>query len=397
MEDFGRAAGWLDAELEAQGNFLLGLAAIAGAVLLRRKGMLRPEDAVPLSKVTFNLLFPCMLFAKIWKSELSLTSLWRVGAVSTVVNVVQAALVHLSARWVPQEGGLRGQWVFCMSGSNIGFTYPLLLAARGLPSGVFSAVVIWDLAGNAPVILVLNYVTAALMAPKGKMQAVSEPTGDAEAGVPSGAASADAPGLAKEAPCGGVGGPVCTSTSESGTPASPQQVELDFGVVPSVSLGSRPRPCERLGAGVMLWRIATNMPLLAEVLAVVVNVSGIRVPKSIDSLAEGLGQPFGVLLFLLIGVNLVWATVKPQLGRVFVVVVARLCVGGAIAAIVCGLGVLPEGPARQAALFALFCPISGLAMSYALDFGYDGSLQAALMVTSNMVSFVILWALIAFF
>jgi len=154
-----------------------------------------------------------------------------------------------------------------------------------------------------------------------------------------------------------------------------------------------------VGAGGFSWgrmfkRTMTNAPLLAEVFALAVNLSGVQVPTSVDSVLEALGEPCSILLFVLVGMNLVWSSIKPQLGQVFKILAGRFLIVGPLTVALMYSGLLPTTVMRQACLFVMVCPVNGLGMSYTLDFGYNRSLQAALMATSNSVSFVALCLLI---
>lgn len=145
-----------------------------------------------------------------------------------------------------------------------------------------------------------------------------------------------------------------------------------------------------VGAGGFSWgrmfkRTITNAPLLAEVFALAVNLSGVQVPTSVDSVLEALGEPFSILLFVLVGMTLAWSSFKPQLGQVFKILAGRFLIFGPLTVALMYSGLLPTTVMRQACLFVMVCPDSGLGMSYTLDFGHNRSLQAPLMATSNCV------------
>jgi len=84
----------------------------------------------------------------------------------------------------------------------------------------------------------------------------------------------------------------------------------------------------------------------------------------------------------------------PQLGPILSVVLGRLTVGVVLGGVLLVPGAMPSSSMLKGALIALFCPVSGVSMKYVLDFGYDSSLQAATMSTSNVLSLLILAGLI---
>lgn len=51
--------------------------------------------------------------------------------------------------------------------------------------------------------------------------------------------------------------------------------------------------------------------------------------------------------------------------------------------------------ARNAILFGICCPVSGMSMNWVIESGYDRTLQAAVTAVSNTVSLILLWIVLA--
>eukprot|EP00401_Gymnodinium_catenatum_P012833 CAMPEP_0117477424 /NCGR_PEP_ID=MMETSP0784-20121206/10818_1 /TAXON_ID=39447 /ORGANISM="" /LENGTH=98 /DNA_ID=CAMNT_0005271731 /DNA_START=312 /DNA_END=604 /DNA_ORIENTATION=+ len=95
--------------------------------------------------------------------------MWRLAVAASVLSAIQFIIVKIIARFVhakTQHRAFTGQWTFCMMGSNLGFTFPLVLAVPELADTVFPALVVWDFAGNAPITLVVNYLSAKMYSPE---------------------------------------------------------------------------------------------------------------------------------------------------------------------------------------------------------------------------------------
>jgi hypothetical protein len=186
---------------------------------------------------------------------------------------------------------------------------------------------------------------------------------------------------------------VCTRRALSRT----QTADIELGLKASAgSLESSKhttRTTSRLVIMVVM-RVLTNIPLLFQTAGLVWNVAGLKLPGAADELFEAIGQPFGVLFFIVIGMNLSWATIRNRARKVLVMIPTRILIHGLLMLIVWLLPVLQEGYVRKAAFIALCCPIGGITMAYTMDYGFDGGLQAAMMSVSNIISFALLLAAI---
>lgn len=140
----------------------------------------------------------------------------------------------------------------------------------------------------------------------------------------------------------------------------------------------------------VLGKVSTNAPFVCQVAGLLINVSGLKLANSIDSVLESIAQPFSVLLFMIIGLNLRWTTIGKNFKNVVYTVPVRVAIHAILLFLVWASGVLPDKQYQQAAVIALCCPVGGLTMAYTLDFGFNAGLQAALMSVTNVVSFVLL-------
>jgi len=453
-------ATWLDVNIQEQKNFVLGFLCAVAAILLRSCGFIRSADAAPIAKLTFNFCFPALLFVKVAKAELKL-ELWRVALASLCVNGLLVLIVVGLSRCVSSSKGFRGQWMFCTMGGNIGFTYPIVLAAKHLHKSVFPSLVIWDLAANMEICFILNFAVAICYSPGGsdnerakladssvetsetlsvpnqmvqvghstevhaneaiqlqsetsamdrsvldevrpesrscpqgchtELQTDSalpqEVTGSPDISVAAGVTSGPSPGVQTAATS--CGARVCTRPALDRTQT--RDVELGLKAISgSIEPSKHPaRTTTTLVLKVMLG-VLTNIPLFFQISGLCLNLSGVKLPRAADELLESIGQPFTVLFFIVIGMNLNWSTIRKRARSVSVIVPTRVLIHGLLMLIALVLPLLQEGYARKAALIALCCPMGGITMAYTLEYGFDSGLQAATMSVSNIISFAFL-------
>eukprot|EP00931_Biecheleriopsis_adriatica_P018738 TRINITY_DN13012_c0_g1_i1.p1 TRINITY_DN13012_c0_g1~~TRINITY_DN13012_c0_g1_i1.p1 ORF type:complete len:434 (+),score=89.91 TRINITY_DN13012_c0_g1_i1:90-1391(+) len=425
------AGSLLASELHVQRKFLHGLLFIGIAICMRWQKLILPQDSLAMSKVAFSLFLPSLLFAKVWKAPLP-SSLWHVALVSFFVHMLLVCLVVLVSRFIPQiskEKGFRGQLMISLMGSNIASVYPFVLANEDLQNQVFSALVVWDMAGNSIIILLVNKLVAARCAPpdiqeeeSSQMMSSSQTSSTGPPAQVLGASEASQE--ARSRACSSIGN--SQSAEEEGVQpeieveTEPPEPKISMGSVDGESLsarhgarrsttliisnlvlastGSLDLSCLHKGGSLMkscLSKTLSNVPLVAQVAALAINISGARLPEQVDEFVEILGQPYTVLFFLLIGLNLSWKVIRPRLRIVLLVLFYRLLLAGLLGTFVwLTPGVLPSVEARQAAVFGLVSPMSGLSMGYAIMYGYDRGLQAALNTASSLVSFAALCCLI---
>lgn len=427
--------GWIEMELQAQRRFFIGFVSICAACLLRWRGCLKPEDSGPLAKLVFNLFFPALLFAKMSKAELS-ADLWNVAFASLSIHVCMIIIVTGLSRFVPLQSGFRGQWMISVLGANIGFMYPMILAAGDLAKDVFPPLVIWDIAGNTFVNFFLNSAVALMYSPLHESDGMHPPDGlvDAIGIVPTGSpstygrrSSASSQRTSQsETAAGSTGG--CELGTELGPelPIAVEAVGQDGelvatagGEAPMQSLSSLNRvyssfvlalaegtemfPSRLRAEGKkraaiirkILVHAATSPPLLAVFGALLANLQGWRFSPGTEGILDGMGEPFGCLFFIVVGLNLRIPSAQKAWRQLRLILVGRMVLNGLVLALIWGTDIVQQGPSRLAVTMALCCPVSGMVMSYVMDMGYDRSLQAAVTGITNIISLVLLYVLLS--
>lgn len=411
---------WIQTQMHAQRKFLHGALCVLFAVGLRWTKVLKPADSAVLSKVTFQLMLPFLLFASIWKAPLS-ADLWRVGVSSFVTHSALILVVLCLAPFVFKEGSFRGQCIMSMLGNNLAFAYPLVLAVEEFRDTLFPALVVWDVCGNAITVLVVNYIIAYSYAPPPEKNAQEEKeimmtrrpsstepvrrntaefrTESVRPGEPTvigrsmskgSSDEANTKGKPKPHQAWGPGEAVVSNQVEyvdSVLPGEPNLLEANSAATssPSSGLNSIGKAARRL-----IWKLCTNPQILAISLALVVNCTGIHIPDVIDEFCGIMGQPFSVLFFVVLGLNLEWAVIRPRMPWVLSIIGARLVLGGALAAANWVLPLVQDENSKKGVLLGLMCPASGMTLGYSLNFNYDARLQAVLITNSNVISFMML-------
>jgi predicted permease len=300
-------------------------------------------------------------------------------------------------------------------GCNIGFTYPILLSVPSLAKAIFPVVLVWDLAGNLWIVMCVNYVVAIQYSPLHEdTQPLTSQSGEAQTGdispatigavseidvtVSEGAESAAAEGCPRSLGNASQEGrsnrsAVHKSMTRSSSAFFAASALMEAGVVSSA------RTSEKNGVGLreILFKLFTNIPLVAMFVALLINKSGAHLPKPMHDILYNLGQPFNVLFFFLIGLNTVWLMIRPRLGLVAKIMLVRITIYAFLAAGIWSLPFLTDPAMRHGALFGLCCPVSGMVMSFVIDLGYNRGLQAALQTCTNVTSLAALWFLLSLF
>eukprot|EP00929_Paragymnodinium_shiwhaense_P022767 TRINITY_DN14447_c0_g1_i1.p1 TRINITY_DN14447_c0_g1~~TRINITY_DN14447_c0_g1_i1.p1 ORF type:complete len:446 (-),score=66.06 TRINITY_DN14447_c0_g1_i1:302-1501(-) len=395
-------------ELETQKRFAHGFMIMFLAVVLKHLGIVKTADAPSISKVTFNLIFPALLFSGVAAIDLSPELVW-VAATSTLFHATIVLVVYVLCKRCTTEDGMRGQWMFTLQGYNGGLAYPFLLASEGLRHTVFPRFVAWDLAGNSMICFGINLVIAMSFAPAKSIadddspSAPASPSGDAMLAsvdkVSDGSSARPSQDIEKNGDC-----------SPSPTPQSVGMHQIEDALAMEGGGGTESRFTKRYGGKLSLSQdtqrrldvaktatkaIMKNLPLVAQLLGLSLKLMGVAVPRYALDFLEAVGQPFALLLFFLIGLKVEWALIKPHVYTAGRMLLSKYALYGIVGGLFSLSPTLKDTLSQQMLLFACCCPVGGITMSYALDYGYRSSLQAALLVTSNIVSFMILWALVS--
>ena len=171
--------------LTANKNFFDLACIFVVGLVFRRKGLLRKKEVDALSRLCFNVCgaasrgrgaplarralrrcFPALLFASIVETEID-GALWLVPCASFPFHALYAALVLAAAPrcFAEDDENFMGILLSCL-GQNYGLVYPLILGTSLRDTNAFAAVVLFDLAGNAILILIFNDFLAARRAPR---------------------------------------------------------------------------------------------------------------------------------------------------------------------------------------------------------------------------------------
>lgn len=450
---------WLVAQVQEQKMFVFSFLCLFAAIGLKMMGVIKMSDSAGVSKMAMSLMFPPLVFAGVYKADLQ-PDLWRVAVASTLFHTLLITITLVSARRQPLRDGIRGQWILCSQGTNMGVVYPFLLAS-GLRDSIFPRFMMWDLAGNAPTNLIVNLIVAMTMAPGNQLPeklqeplspsaeaSVKKASDDLEAGEGSSGACqpcvrrASTGSLSSASTCleesvqdpesparrvlssqdlvSGEGsssgyskedeshegsysefGP-SSNRSADASQESAQKCEGGIAVATDGKEAGATTRCScasRLGnLGFALGKkLAKNLPFVAQILALTAKFSGFTVPTLALDFCESISAPFGLILFFIIGLNLDIEVIRPHLGRMFKVLATRTVVYAALGGLIASLPILTEAASFQTMLLALVCPVSGVGMGYALEYGYNSSVHAAVLVVSNMVSFSVIWGLMAMY
>eukprot|EP00929_Paragymnodinium_shiwhaense_P032088 TRINITY_DN17854_c1_g1_i1.p1 TRINITY_DN17854_c1_g1~~TRINITY_DN17854_c1_g1_i1.p1 ORF type:complete len:418 (+),score=72.69 TRINITY_DN17854_c1_g1_i1:112-1365(+) len=410
---------WIIAEVQEQKKFVFGFACLLSAVALKWLGIIKISDAPAVSKVAFNLMMPPLLFAGIYKIELS-AELVSIALASMCFHVILIPFVLCLARRQPLRDGIRGQWILCAQGVNAGIAYPFFLTSDVLRQTVFPKFVAWDLGGNAACGMIVNLIVAMTMAPSTQAEDdASSPTGaplvelekeagaqaqpDSESGLEAVIGSASYTLENTEAAASRDERAIVRAMAMDGCDSRRVSAILDSKGKTDNGTTSRflPRMAdvqERLTvASAVGRRIAKNLPFLGQCLGILCKVTGIKVPSLAIDFLETVSAPFGLLLFFVIGLNLEFSLIRPHIGRVLKILPTRYAIYAVLGGLFALLPPFSDKASMQTLVFACICPVSGITMSYVLDFGYNASMQAAILVVSNILSFMTLWALISLY
>ena len=355
--------------LVANKNFFNLTAVFLVALVLRRHGLLRKKEVDALSRLCFTVCFPALLFASIYETKLN-SELWLVPCTSFAFH---AAYVFLARVVVPRLFSDRDEnymgILLATLGQNYGLLYPMLLGTSLRDTNAFAAVVLFDLGGNAILILIYNDFLAARMAPSDKDEAKNPMARDEEDG--------------EESPC--------------------DEVDPGQGDAMAMMVAAPPRRVLRARAvrrtlQTTARRLLSSPPLLGEALGMAFNLLPVKIPGPVVDFAKWVGQPYSLILFVIIALTIdvpdreACKVVARVLGFRFLVFAA---------AAACFMAFFPAlGGARAGIVIGLFTPLSSMNVRYLIENKYPAAsraIYASVFTVSNVVSFVILWLLIARF
>lgn len=140
----------------------------------------------------------------------------------------------------------------------------------------------------------------------------------------------------------------------------------------------------------VLRRLLTFVPLLSYVLALGINLTGLRLPELVTAPLETLGAANRGLVMLLVGLYLRPQVVWTHLKQVLAVLGLRFLLGAGV-----GLAQFFLLPApllvRSVLLVTVLLPVPMSTIPYSLEYKMDPDLAGALVNGSIIISFALLW------
>ena len=325
----------------------------------------------------------------------------------------------------------RGHLILNLLGASIGPSYPILLASESLTKKVFPVILVWELGGNAFQILIFNYLVASRFSPN--------------------SVSADASKSSYHLPGNAAGGSSGSSSTRYRTVVFSTAIQVRQFVFSTLS---RPMVlamtiamlCTVLEIRCPDWLLKLFKAFAQPVkilffFMVGLNIVWARIRQRIRLI--GFILLVRILLKVFVGILVfavfipIWAparssateedngaahsTVKmgdegaapgASSGHAHHAPAAlsfteplRLTLADHVLLDESGSTTSTLAPAvvpmsrsfrdvRKGILLCLCCPISSVTMGYAVEFGYDRALQAALAATSNLMSLIALWAVL---
>lgn len=316
----------------------------------------------PLARRALRRCFPALLFASIVETKID-GALWLVPCASFPFHALYAALVLAAAPrcFAEDDENFMGILLSCL-GQNYGLVYPLILGTSLRDTNAFAAIVLFDLAGNAILILIFNDFLAARRAPRRENDEAENPM---------------KPSDESEAP---------VEDPDRGDAHAMSMLAL-----PPRRLRALPKTLRNT-----LGRLASSPPLVGELLGIACQLLPVRVPGPVVGFAQWVGQPYSLILFVIIALTIDVPT-RAASGVIAKVLGFRLALAAVAAA---GFSVwFPDlGGARGGIVIGLFAPLSSMNVRYLIENGYPAAskaIYANVFTVSNVVSFIALWALIA--
>lgn len=150
----------------------------------------------------------------------------------------------------------------------------------------------------------------------------------------------------------------------------------------------------RADLGFALKSLARSVPLMTYLAALGINLTGMPVPGPLLSLVETVARANMPLALLLLGVYLHFRFEPSWVKRAASVLAVRYLFG-------LGMGtalflILPYGLLlRELLLIGLLLPIGLVTIPYAVRFGFDRALAGTLVNLTNLISFALMWAVVA--
>ncbi len=142
--------------------------------------------------------------------------------------------------------------------------------------------------------------------------------------------------------------------------------------------------------------ILKSAPLLTLIIALLINLTGIRFPLFVTDLLDLLAKANSPLTLLILGIFINIQFDKSHWKLIATVLLIRYGFGLLIGLLMMFL--LPFGTVNNAAIFvALILPIGMSSISFAVEFGYNEQVTSTLVNLTNTISFFIMWVIVLLF
>lgn len=142
----------------------------------------------------------------------------------------------------------------------------------------------------------------------------------------------------------------------------------------------------------MLKRVTRSVPLLAYMLTLILNISGLSYPKVVIDISKILSRANMPLSLLVLGIYLSFTFEKSYWTSMLKVLLLRYGAGLIIGTVLYFL--LPFEPLfRNAVLIGMVLPISMTVIPYSVQFNYDHKFVGTLTNFTIIISFILVWVL----
>jgi len=153
---------------------------------------------------------------------------------------------------------------------------------------------------------------------------------------------------------------------------------------------------EKLEAKNILKNIFKSAPLLTLIIALGINLSGIRFPSLITDILELLSNANSPLTLLILGIFININFEKSNWKLILSVLLIRYAFGITVGLLLMFL--LPFGTFINSAIFvALILPIGMTTIPFSVEFGYNEQVTSTTVNLTNIISFFIMWLIVLIF
>lgn len=139
--------------------------------------------------------------------------------------------------------------------------------------------------------------------------------------------------------------------------------------------------------------LVTSVPMIVFVLALILNLTGLRFPSPVERAVETVADANGALALLVLGIFQSLRLKREDIPIILRVLGLRYVLGGLIA--VASVALLGNTPLiRQVLAIVFILPIGMTSIPFSVEFGLDTRLATTMVNISIVVSFVIMWTVV---